>query len=91
MTDVTFGFRVILVQHERMIDDQANSEAHVTRAATAEPPPIPSESCRGRRIINSDQVECMTPLCRNCKFMFSIGRTHICRHPLRLEIAARGL
>jgi len=72
-----------------MIENQHNTTPGNTRPATTTHPPIPLESCRGRRIINSDQVECLTPLSHGCEFMLSIGQTRICRHRQRLDIAAR--
>ena len=72
-----------------MTENDLNTGPCEARSMAAEFPPIPSAGCRGMQIINSDQVEFMATLHESCKFMLSIGRTHICRHPLRLNIAAR--
>jgi hypothetical protein len=67
-------------------DKAANSKGKPFRVQL---PPIPWDDCHGRRIINSDQVECLTQPGDGCKFMLSVGRTRMCCHPRRLEIASR--
>ncbi|MBI5687586.1 MAG: hypothetical protein HZC54_21150 [Verrucomicrobia bacterium] len=58
-----------------------------TGMATLAPPPL--ASCRARHIFNSDQVECLSPGGKGCAFVLNVGRSRICLHPQRDDIAVR--
>lgn len=47
------------------------------------------DSCRGRRIGAADLVECQTARGGHCKYALSFGYSFFCRHPRRMEFAAR--
>ena len=50
------------------------------------------EECRGRRVGTGDLVECKTRgRAGRCNFALSYGYSYFCRHPRRLEIAARAV
>lgn len=52
-------------------------------------PPVLA-SCRGRNIMASDQVECLSRQSKGCEFVLHVGKARICLHPERHRIAARG-
>lgn len=62
---------------------------------TANPAPVaarwlPDASrCSARQLADSDMVLCQSDASHCCEFSLDFGRKRFCRHPRRLEIAAR--
>ena len=51
---------------------------------------LPDESqCTARQVANSDMVICQSDANHCCEFSLNFGLKRFCRHPRRLEIAAR--
>lgn len=69
-------------------EDHSGAKSDGAELLTQPVPPV-SSSCRGRHIINSDQVECLSLQSKGCKFVLGFGKARICFHPQRQVIAAR--
>ena len=75
---------------------QASELAATTKTLTMPTPApvvarwLPDESqCTARRVADSDLVICQSDANHCCEFALDFGLKRFCRHPRRLEIAAR--
>jgi len=50
---------------------------------------IPSPACRAKVVTKPDLVDCLTEPPFYCQHKLHFGHGNYCRHPQRLEIAAR--